>query len=148
MSNPFADQISPLSGLEKLQLLLAEGRRSKLAEVLGIRFVEVEAGRAVVEAEVSEHVYNSYGTAHGGFAATMLDYACAYAAVSRLESQQTVATVDLKIAYHRSMTRDAGIVRAEGRVVTIGRRVAFAEGKLTDASGRLYASATATMIVA
>jgi uncharacterized protein (TIGR00369 family) len=119
-----------------------------MAETLDIRFVEVEPGRAVVEATIGERVYNSYGTAHGGFAATMLDYACAYAAVSRLEARQTVTTVDLKIAYHRPMTAETGVVRAEGRVITIGRRVAFAEGKLTDESGRIYVSATATMLVA
>jgi acyl-coenzyme A thioesterase PaaI-like protein len=38
-------------------------------------------------------------------------------------------------------------MRAEGNVVTIGRRVAFAEARLSDASGRLHASATSTLLV-
>jgi len=42
---------------------------------------------------------------------------------------------------------ETGLVRAEGRVLSMGRRAAFAEAKLTDASGRLYASATSTLLV-
>jgi acyl-coenzyme A thioesterase PaaI-like protein len=38
-------------------------------------------------------------------------------------------------------------LRAEGRVISIGRRAAFAEATLTDANGRLYASATSTLLV-
>jgi len=45
------------------------------------------------------------------------------------------------------MTHETGAVRAEGQVVTIGRRTAFAEAKLTDSAGTLYASATSTLLV-
>jgi acyl-coenzyme A thioesterase PaaI-like protein len=45
------------------------------------------------------------------------------------------------------MTSETGVVRAEGNVLSIGRRVAFAEAKLTDASGRLLATATSTLLM-
>jgi acyl-coenzyme A thioesterase PaaI-like protein len=32
-------------------------------------------------------------------------------------------------------------------VISIGKRIAFTEGRLTDMSGRLYASATSTLMV-
>jgi acyl-coenzyme A thioesterase PaaI-like protein len=38
-------------------------------------------------------------------------------------------------------------LRAEGTVISLGRRAAFAEGKLTDAAGKLYASATSTLLI-
>ena len=38
-------------------------------------------------------------------------------------------------------------MEAEGKVVSIGRRVAFAEARLVDAQGQLYASATSTLLV-
>jgi acyl-coenzyme A thioesterase PaaI-like protein len=38
-------------------------------------------------------------------------------------------------------------VRAEGVLLSFGRRVAFAEAKLTDTHGKLYASATSTLLV-
>lgn len=56
-------------------------------------------------------------------------------------------TLELKVAYHRAMTSSTGTVRAEGRVLSIGRRTAFAEARLTDTSGRLLASATSTLMV-
>ena len=56
-------------------------------------------------------------------------------------------TLELKIAYHRPITKDTGLVRAEGVLLSFGRRVAFAEAKLTDTHGKLYASATSTLLV-
>ena len=61
---------------------------------------------------------------------------------------QSMTTLELKVAYHRAMTADTGPVRAEGFVVvSMGRRVAFTEARLTDAAGRLLASATSTLLV-
>ena len=45
------------------------------------------------------------------------------------------------------MSAQTGRVRAEGRVLSIGRRVAFAEARLVDLEGRLYASASSTLLV-
>ena len=45
------------------------------------------------------------------------------------------------------MTKDTGPVRAEGKAIQVGRRAAFAEGRLTDMEGHLYATATSTLLV-
>jgi uncharacterized protein (TIGR00369 family) len=66
---------------------------------------------------------------------------------SRLSETQAYTTLELKIAYHKAMTTETGLVRAEGRVLSMGRRAAFAEAMLTDAAGRLYASATSTLLI-
>jgi hypothetical protein len=42
---------------------------------------------------------------------------------------------------------DSGTLRAEGRLLRAGRRVALAEGELTDADGTLYAHATANCMI-
>lgn len=42
----------------------------------------------------------------------------------------------MKAAFLRAMTSGTGLVRAEGKVLTMGRRVALAEGKLVGADGR------------
>ena len=41
----------------------------------------------------------------------------------------------------------SGLLRATGRVVKPGRRVIFTEGELTDAAGRVVASATSSLLV-
>jgi uncharacterized protein (TIGR00369 family) len=66
---------------------------------------------------------------------------------SCLTATQAYTTLELKVAYHKAVTRDSGVLRAEGRVLSIGRRAAFAEATLKDARGRLFASATSTLLV-
>ena len=84
---------------------------------------------------------------HGGYAATLLDSACGCAAHSALRAGQRYTTLELKVAYHKAMTDKTGPVRAEGKVLSIGRRAAFAEARLVDSAGTLYASATSTLLV-
>ena len=135
------------SGLDQLHAMLEGGLRVPIGETLGIALTEVEPGRAVFEGTPDEHVYNPIGTVHGGYAATLLDSACGCAVQSRLSSAQAYTTLELKVAYHRALTKDTGPVRAEGRVISLGRRVAFAEATLSDAAGRLLATATSTLLV-
>jgi uncharacterized protein (TIGR00369 family) len=80
-------------------------------------------------------------------AATLLDSACGCAVHSRLTASQRYTTLELKVAYHKAITKETGLVRAEGSVLSLGKRAAFAEAKLTDARGRLYASASSTLLV-
>jgi uncharacterized protein (TIGR00369 family) len=115
--------------------------------MLDFQFIEVGLGTAVFAGTPGLHAYNPIGVMHGGYAATLLDSACGCAVHSRLSATQAYTTLDLKVAYHMALTAEAGLVRAEGRVLSMGRRAAFAEAKLTDASGRLYASATSTLLV-
>jgi uncharacterized protein (TIGR00369 family) len=136
-----------MSGLEQLRNWRASGRQPAIGETLDFALVEVEEGRVVFEGAPTRRVYNPIGTVHGGYAATLLDSACGCAVHSRLSPTQAYTTLELKVAYHKALTAETGPVRAEGRVITMGRRAAFAEAKLTDASGRLYASATSTLLV-
>jgi len=86
-------------------------------------------------------------TVHGGYAATLLDSACGCAVHSRLAAGQSYTTLELKVSYLKAITDSTGPMRCEGRVVSIGRRAAFAEATLKDANGRLYATATSTLLV-
>lgn len=136
-----------LDGLSQLQALIASGRKPGILQSLDFDFIEVEAGRAVFAGIPGDHAYNPIGMVHGGYAATLLDSACGCAVHSRLSAQQAYTTLELKVAYHKAVTRDSGLLRAEGKVVSIGRRAAFAEARLTGADGRLYATATSTLLV-
>lgn len=142
------DEIAPgLDGLAQLQALIDSGRKPGILQSLQFDLVEVASGRAVFAGTPGDHAYNPIGTVHGGYAATLLDSACGCAVHSQLSATQAYTTLELKIAYHKAITRDTGLLRAEAKVLSIGRRAAFAEGRLTDAQGRLYASATSTLLV-
>jgi uncharacterized protein (TIGR00369 family) len=136
-----------LSGLEQLRAFIAAGKRPGIAVSLDFDLVEVGDGTAVFAGLPGPHAYNPMGAVHGGYFASLLDSACGCAVHSKLTAQQAYTTLELKIAFHKPITAETGHVRAEGRVVTIGRRVAFADANLVDANGRLYASATSTLLV-
>jgi uncharacterized protein (TIGR00369 family) len=145
-----SDGNSPLTepfGLRQMQEVMADRRRPPMIDTLDFDLVEVEMGRVVFEGTPSRRVYNPLGTVHGGYAATLLDSATGCAVHTRLAKGQGYTTLELKVAYHKAMTEQTGPVRAEGKVITMGRRTAFAEARLTDASGRLYATATSTLLV-
>ena len=135
------------TGLEQMRVLLNKGKRPGIAQSLDFTLVEIEEGRAVFEGTPGLHAYNPIGTVHGGYAATLLDSACGCAVHSKLAPGQAYTTLELKVAYHRALKADTGKVRAEGHVVSMGRRAAFAEARLVDADGKLYASATSSLLV-
>lgn len=137
------------SGLEQLRDIFQNPDRppSGMGATMGIDHVEIEEGRVVFGATPHEGVYNPIGTVHGGFAATLLDSCLGCAVHSKLKAGQGYTTLELKVAYHRAMTTATGPIRAEGVVINMGRRAAFAEGRLTDLNGRLYATATSTLLV-
>jgi len=139
-----------LSGLEQLRAVFDASHPERgpgIGKTLGFTVVELEEGRVVFGGHPDERVYNPIGTVHGGYAATLLDSAVGCAVHSALKAGQGYTTLELKVAYHRPMTKDTGPVRAEGKVIQLGRRAAFAEGRLTDLEGRLYATATSTLLV-
>ena len=141
------DHTETPNGLDQLRALIAAGKMPGIGRTMGFDLVEVAEGRVVFEGKPGHEVYNPIGTVHGGYAATLLDSACGCAVHSRLSPSQAYSTLELKVAYHRALTAETGVVRATGTVVSIGRRAAFAEARLTDAAGKLYASATSTLIV-
>jgi uncharacterized protein (TIGR00369 family) len=146
--NLMADLPPDLDGRQQLQEMLDRGLQPPMGRTLGIFLIEIGEGRAVFEGTPDGAVYNPIGTVHGGYAAAMLDSACGCAVLSRLPARQAFTTLDLKVSYHRAISAATGTVRAEGRVVTLGRRAAFAEATVVDSSGRLLASATSTLLIA
>jgi uncharacterized protein (TIGR00369 family) len=143
----FRNDDERLSGLDQIRKLIATGLRPPIEETMDFTLTEAEKGRAIFAAKPGLAVYNYIGAVHGGHAATVLDSACGAAVHTCLTSGQGYTTVELKICYHRPLKENSGPVKAEGTVLSLGRRVAFAAAKLTDAQGRLCASATSTLLI-
>ncbi|WP_271300741.1 PaaI family thioesterase [Sphingomonas sp. CV7422] len=136
-----------LDGHDQLAALMAANRQPPIGETLDFTMVELERGRVVFAGSPSRKVYNPIGSVHGGYAATLLDSACGCAVHSALAAGLGYTTLELKIAYHRPLSEASGPVRAEGKIMSIGRRVGFSEATLVDAQGRLCASATSTLLI-
>ena len=139
-----------LSGLEQLRAVFDKSHPERgpgIGRTMNFHVVEIEEGRVVFGGHPDETVYNPIGSVHGGYAATLLASAVGCAVHSTLKPGQGYTTLELKVSYHRPLTKDTGPVQAEGKVIQVGRRAAFAEGRLTDAKGRVYATATSTLLV-
>jgi uncharacterized protein (TIGR00369 family) len=137
-----------MSGLEFVQGL-ADGTLplNTIAQTLGYDVTEAETGRVVVTAEPRDIHLNPAGTVHGGLAATMLDSCMGLAIQSTLQKGVGSTTVEFKISFVRPITPDTGPIRAEGTVISRGRRVGTAEGRVTDGNGRLLVHGTTTCLI-
>ena len=136
------------SGLEAVQAVV-DGRlpAPPFASLFDLALVHAEPSLVRLAMQPAEFHYNPLGTVHGGVAATMLETALAAAIRTTLPAGRTCVTMEMKVNYVRAITMAAGLVTAEARVVHAGRQVALAEGRVSDAAGRLYATATSTCLV-
>ena len=137
-----------MSGLEFVQGL-ADGTLplNTMAETLGYDVSEAWSGRVVVTAVPDRGHLNPAGTVHGGLAATMLDSCMGLAIHSTLEKGVGSTTLEFKISLLRPITPETGPIKAEGVVLSCGRRVGTAEGRVTDQQGRLLAHGTTTCLI-
>src|SRR5919206_1754225 len=143
-----AEAARGLTGLEFLKRVVAgELPRPPISALMNFGLAELEEGRAVFTVEPAEYHYNPIGVVHGGLAATLLDSAMGCAVHSTLPAGAGYTTLEIKVNFVRPLTDKTGEVRCEAQVVHVGGRVATAEGKITDARGKLYAHATTTCII-
>jgi uncharacterized protein (TIGR00369 family) len=143
-----AERQNEMSGLEFVQGL-ADGTLplNTIAETLGYDVTEVATGRVTVTANPNDTHLNPTGTVHGGLAATLLDSAMGLAIRSTLEKGIGSTTLEFKISLLRPITPETGTVKAEGVVLSCGRRIGTAEGRITDREGRLLAHGTTTCLI-
>jgi uncharacterized protein (TIGR00369 family) len=143
-----ADRRKEMTGLEFVQGI-ADGTLplNTIARTLGYDVSEAVSGRVVVTAEPSGIHLNPAGTVHGGFTATLLDSCMGLALQTTLEKGLGQTTLEFKISLLRPITPDTGQIKAEGLVMSRGRRVGTAEGRLTDRNGRLLAHGTTTCLI-
>jgi uncharacterized protein (TIGR00369 family) len=143
-----ADQRKEMSGLEFVQGLVERTLPlNTIAQTLGYDVTEAVSGRVVVTVEPSDTHLNPAGTVHGGLAATLLDSCMGLAIQSTLEKGIGQTTLEFKISLVRPITPETGLITAEGVVMSRGRRVGTAEGRITDGKGRLLAHGTTTCLI-
>lgn len=143
-----ADKQREMTGLEFVQGL-ADGTLplNTIAKTLGYDITKAESGRVVVTAEPKDIHLNPAGAVHGGLAATMLDSCMGLAIQSTLEKGVGSTTLEFKVSFVRPITPETGPIKAEGTVISRGRRIGTAEGRVTDDKKRLLAHGTTTCLI-
>jgi uncharacterized protein (TIGR00369 family) len=136
------------AGLELIRGVFAAGGFGRgIGQTLGLAGVSADPGAVILAGDPTEDHQNPLGTVHGGYVATLLDGAMALALQTCLDPGTPYATTDLNINYLRAVPLNAGTVRAEGRVVDLGRRRALVEARLHGDGGALHAFATGSFSV-
>jgi uncharacterized protein (TIGR00369 family) len=137
-----------LAGIDYVRAIFSgEVAAPPISELVGFRLVEAEPGRAVFEMTPGLEHYNPIGSVHGGIPLTLLDSAMGCAVHTTLEQGVGYTTLEVKTNFVRPITVDTGPITCEGSVIHRGSRVATAEGRLTDAAGKLLAHGTTTCLV-
>jgi len=137
-----------MTGREILEAII-DGRlpRPPISKTLGIWLAEVREGFAAFEGEPTEQVLNPMGVVHGGWALTLIDSAAGCAAQTLLPAGVGYTTIETKANFSRAITPQSGRVRAESRVVTVGRQIISAEAWVKASDGRILAHGTSTLLV-
>jgi uncharacterized protein (TIGR00369 family) len=142
------DEQAALGGLDFVQGLASGALPlNSMARTLGYDVVEASTGRVVITASPNADHLNPAGTVHGGLTATLLDSCMGLAVWSTIEKGFGSTTLEFKISFVRPIMPDSSPIRAEGIVLTAGRRIGTAEGRLTDKTGRLLAHGTTTCLI-
>ena len=132
---------------DRIQRLLGGDELSSSAawHSAGLRLLEAEPGRSLVEMVATAAMTNFQGICHGGFLALLADSAMGSALATVLPEGERHMSFDLKLSFMRPVQIGQS-VRATGTVIHHGRRTAVGECRL-EVGGDLVGTASASFIV-
>jgi uncharacterized protein (TIGR00369 family) len=114
----------------------------------GVELIELDEanGSCVLEFECLERFCHSGGkVAQGGFVTAWMDAAMAHAVSLTQGNQQQVMSLDISVRFLQPV--GPGMVRAHGRTVRRGKRIAFMEAELFNDQQELVATATSSGVL-
>jgi uncharacterized protein (TIGR00369 family) len=112
---------------------------------LGFRMLRVSQAERLVEIEFegrADVMANPMKQIQGGYLCAMLDECMSVACMVASGMTHVAPTLEMKTSFFRPAM--PGKLRGVGRVVRWGKSIAFTEGEVFDADGRLLAKATGT----
>ena len=133
------------------EAILARFQRTKNqptgSQTLGFRLVAVSQADKSVEVEFeakAELLLNPMKQVQGGYLCAMLDECMSVACMVASGMTHVAPTAEMKTTFFRPAA--PGKLKGIGKVAKWGRTIAFTEGELYDADGRLLAKATGTAV--
>lgn len=137
-----------MSGLDYLHSMMDKKLPPPpMGELMNMTLVKAEPGTATFTCHPNESHYNPIGTVHGGLVCTVLDSALGCAVQTTLPQGTGYTSIEIKVNYLRPIQAGNGPLTCTAVVSKPGSRVAFADGTITDATGKLLATATGSLLV-
>ena len=113
-------------------------------QTVGAELILIEEGLVKIECLYDKKLTQQHGYLHAGLITTIADVACGYAALTQMEEDKEVLSVEFKTSLMRPAKTEKIIAIA--KVIKSGRRLTFCEASVFDANNIEVARMTATMI--
>jgi uncharacterized protein (TIGR00369 family) len=115
--------------------------RQRAMHTIGARLVRVEPGEVEIELPFRDDLTQQHGFLHAGIVTTIVDSACGYAALSLMDNESAVLSVEYKVNLLAPATGD--VMRAVGRVIKTGRTLLVCTGDVMAITGPTETHVTA-----
>ena len=119
--------------------------RSPAGNWLRFTLQHIDKGHAVIELEVKEEMTNPYGNIHGGMMSLVIDEAIGWAVVS-LDTEHHYTSLTLNVDFLYAIKKGERL-RAESRVLRVGKKIINVECHVHDLEGKILARANSNLIV-
>jgi uncharacterized protein (TIGR00369 family) len=137
-----------LPGREFLQAILdSRLPPPPMAALVGAEIVSIGEGEAVFRCTPDESTYNPLDMVHGGLLCTLLDTAAGCAVHTLLPAGAGFSSIEINVSFLKPLRAGTGEIKAHGRALKVGRRIAFAEAHARDQGGELVGHATASLVI-
>ncbi|MGM7636766.1 PaaI family thioesterase [Bacillus sp. Hm123] len=123
-----------------LQFIKEDFENNVFFQHIGFEVVEFTDDRVKIKLNIKDVLLNTNGTLHGGVYATMLDFI--QGMLLRAVTKEKCVTTNLTTHFLASVS--SGEIFAEATILQQGYKIAFIEGEITDADGRLLGKGTGT----
>ena len=146
-SEPQNADVQPLTDDDILQRFLRTKNQPTGSQTLGYKMLSVSQEKKEVEVQFearAELLSNPMRQVQGGYLCAMLDEVMSVACMVASGMTHVAPTAEMKTTFIRPAA--FGTLRGVGRVIKWGRTIAFTEGELFDAEGRLLAKASGTAV--
>src|SRR5688500_13704856 len=114
--------------------------RQRALHTLGASIVRVEAGEVELELLFRDDLTQQHGFLHAGIVTTLVDSACGYAALSLMDTESAVLSVEYKVNLLAPAVGER--MRAIGRVIKTGRTLVVCTGEVIAVSGASESTVT------
>ena len=147
MTDIASDEALSLTDEQILARFLGTRNQPTGSQTLGFRMLSVRQATKSVEVAFearAELLLNPMKQIQGGYLCAMLDECMSVACMVASGMTSVAPTLEMKTSFLRPAM--PGPLKGIGRVIKWGRSVAFTEGEIYDAEGRLLAKATGTAV--
>lgn len=112
---------------------------------LGMKLTKLGYGQSEMKVMVTRRLTQDAGVAHGGVAASLIDSVVGLAVCTTLGEKELITTIELKLNFIAQAK--PGLLRARGKIIHRGKRIAVGDAEVKDANGKLVAKGLVTYMI-